>query len=102
MFISLRLHGWFLCADINECEPDNPCEGNCTNTIGSFECSCDEGYTSDSLLCIGKALIRYAKKICVCFTLTSLACAAQPAGSMFTLQFLCVCVSLCLPYCKCA
>ena len=31
--------------DINECEEFNGnCEHNCTNTNGSYDCSCDEGY----------------------------------------------------------
>ncbi|XP_046415905.1 fibrillin-2-like isoform X1 [Neodiprion fabricii] len=35
--------------DINECEEhDNICQnGHCTNTFGSFMCSCDEGYELD-------------------------------------------------------
>ena len=34
--------------DINECdEGSHNCEHNCTNTAGSFECSCDGGYKLD-------------------------------------------------------
>ena len=37
------------CVDINECEndSDNDCDkvnGNCTNIIGSYLCSCDPGF----------------------------------------------------------
>ena len=33
--------------DINECNSTNGgCEHSCTNTIGSYICSCDRGYTS--------------------------------------------------------
>ena len=32
--------------DINECS-ETPCEHNCTNTIGSFNCSCNDGYVLD-------------------------------------------------------
>ncbi|XP_071101749.1 fibrillin-1-like [Haliotis cracherodii] len=32
------------CEDINECEPTNPCDQNCTNTQGSYRCSCMAGY----------------------------------------------------------
>ena len=42
--------------DINECATDNGgCEVHCTNTIGSFNCSCDFYETLDStgLFCIG-------------------------------------------------
>ena len=30
-------------SDIDECE-DNPCDGDCVNTEGSYECTCPEGY----------------------------------------------------------
>ena len=34
--------------DINECEDDNGgCSQTCTNTEGSFECSCRDGYILD-------------------------------------------------------
>ena len=42
--------------DINECDNNNGgCSQNCTNTNGSFFCSCDEGYQlkSDGLTCKG-------------------------------------------------
>ena len=32
--------------DINECT-ENPCDQNCTNTVGSFTCSCNNGYELD-------------------------------------------------------
>ncbi|XP_026440510.1 wall-associated receptor kinase 2-like [Papaver somniferum] len=37
------------CTDINECEDkrNNPCEGICTNTNGSYTCSCPEGKNGD-------------------------------------------------------
>ncbi|KAI3973696.1 hypothetical protein MKX01_031116 [Papaver californicum] len=37
------------CKDINECERknNNPCVGNCTNTIGSYICSCPIGMSGD-------------------------------------------------------
>lgn len=36
--------------DINECEehPNICINGHCTNTFGSFMCSCNEGYRLDS------------------------------------------------------
>ena len=43
-------------ADINECDKNNGgCEQNCDNTVGSFECSCDPGFTlnADMLNCDG-------------------------------------------------
>ena len=45
--------------DINECSITNGgCEHSCTNTIGSFICSCDTGYQMDEngLDCNGESL----------------------------------------------
>ena len=39
--------------DINECTSGDPCEQICTNTQGSFHCSCGSGYTVDGSRCIG-------------------------------------------------
>ena len=42
--------------DIDECDISNGgCEHNCTNTIGSFVCSCNDGYnlTENALNCTG-------------------------------------------------
>ena len=44
-------------ADINECESEeNNCHenANCTNTEGSFTCSCNPGYTGDGVNCTSK------------------------------------------------
>ncbi|KAI3953306.1 hypothetical protein MKX01_042301 [Papaver californicum] len=37
------------CQDVNECEDEknNPCAGICTNTIGSYNCSCPDGHHGD-------------------------------------------------------
>lgn len=46
----------FLSADIDECLQNNGgCDHTCTNTFGSFECSCDQGYDLDEngLTCQG-------------------------------------------------
>ena len=49
----------FFCfgADVNECESDI-CHGDaqCTNTEGSFACSCNPGYTGDGKHCTGRDL----------------------------------------------
>ena len=38
-------HILLLCLDINECEVNNGgCSHNCTNTEGSFKCSCRVDY----------------------------------------------------------
>ena len=45
----------FLLLDINECQQGR-CSQVCTNTIGSYKCSCYSGYqlSDDSHTCIGK------------------------------------------------
>ena len=34
-------------ADINECEPSNDCMQKCANSIGSYNCSCDDFFKPD-------------------------------------------------------
>ncbi|KAI6658949.1 G-protein coupled receptor [Oopsacas minuta] len=35
----------FVCSDIDECEDSSiTCQGNCTNTIGSYTCDCRDGF----------------------------------------------------------
>jgi len=44
------------CSDIDECLDNNGgCNQECTNTVGSFECSCIPGYflSDDNLTCVG-------------------------------------------------
>ena len=44
-------------SDIDECADNNGgCQMGCTNTIGSFECTCEEGFvlSMDYLTCAGK------------------------------------------------
>ena len=48
--------------DVDECADDselNNCDTNatCTNTDGSFECACDDGFTGDGSSCDGKWFI---------------------------------------------
>ena len=51
-------------SDINECNFTNGgCEHSCTNTLGSFNCSCDRGYQldeKDGLNCTGKRIFDLA------------------------------------------
>ena len=47
----------FYSQDIDECSTklDN-CDPNavCTNTLGSYTCTCDRGFTGDGFSCTGK------------------------------------------------
>ena len=40
-------------SDINECATDQPCDTNavCTDTVGSYTCTCAEGFTGDGVTC---------------------------------------------------
>ena len=54
-----------LYVDIDECENgEDNCHENaqCTNTEGSFTCSCNPGYTGDGVNCTSKLLIDFNTK----------------------------------------
>ena len=55
--VTTEIH-FFCHVDINECEGDdsNNCHenANCTNTDGSYTCSCNPGYTGDGVTCTSK------------------------------------------------
>ena len=48
----------FFVVDVNECEDgfSGGCSQFCSNTVGSFECSCNTGFEldSDGFLCLGE------------------------------------------------
>lgn len=48
--------------DVNECDR-SPCDQSCTNTRGSFRCSCVEGYISFGTTCLGKFAVKPAPNI---------------------------------------
>ena len=58
LYIDVPSFHLFLCpADINECENgEDNCHRNaeCTDTIGSYNCSCNSGYSGNGFKCIGK------------------------------------------------
>ena len=41
--------------DINECDSNNTCDknANCSNTVGSFHCICQNGFLADGKNCKG-------------------------------------------------
>ena len=60
----------FSLLDIDECLTDNGgCNQTCTNSEGSFECSCATGFTlaEDSLNCDGKKIKIYFQQILYTF-----------------------------------
>ena len=47
-----------LLTDINECEPTSDCMQKCDNTVGSYNCSCDEFFKRDLAdwrKCVGRS-----------------------------------------------
>ena len=54
-----KLKGVFSYSDINECEVNGGgCTGGCENTVGSFKCTCSEGFqlAGDQVTCVGKCI----------------------------------------------
>ena len=64
LYIVVELEA-FLCVDINECI-SSPCEHNCINTVGSYQCTCHSGFALIGTRCIGKCDLRiYTYTLCV-------------------------------------
>ena len=61
-----------LCADVNECATMNGgCSNECTNTVGSYYCSCPAGFTlsSNGHTCQGMYMNTGLHNVCIkCFT----------------------------------
>ena len=56
-YISETIAPCFSYTDVNECATQNGgCHHNCHNTVGSYHCSCNDGYTlgRDDHTCSGK------------------------------------------------
>lgn len=50
----------YVFADVNECEHNqHDCDDNatCTNTPGSFLCTCNKGYGGNGTICEGTVLV---------------------------------------------
>lgn len=46
------------CRDVDECDRGtHTCQQICSNTEGSYECSCQEGYEKRGDACVGKCYI---------------------------------------------
>ena len=52
---------YYLHSDIDECAVSSPCAANfatfntnCSNTIGSYDCLCDDGFIENNGTCEGK------------------------------------------------
>lgn len=61
IFYIVFLMKHFICLDINECEDSSTCQQNCTNSEGSFECSCSTGHVleNDRKSCTSNTTIVY-------------------------------------------
>ena len=45
MIRTLKVLCYYILSDVNECETEaNNCDQLCENTVGSFQCGCNEGY----------------------------------------------------------
>ena len=46
-----------VCEDVDECSSDNDCSQLCSNTVGSYDCGCEEGFAlskEDNSTCLVK------------------------------------------------
>ena len=59
----------FFTAEIDECAGENDCHdnANCTNTVGSYNCSCNGGFEGNGTHCQGIAvvfIITHSRRLC--------------------------------------
>ena len=53
----------YLCIDINECSDNSEnCDVNaiCNNTVGSYNCTCNPGYTGNGTTCTGEYFVYFS------------------------------------------
>ena len=53
MFMCKLLKFYTLTLDTDECQLVSSCDQICTNTRGSFVCSCHDGYRWNGNICVG-------------------------------------------------
>ena len=59
--------------EVNECDDGNHnchSEAACTDTVASFTCSCNQGYSGDGVLCEGNKILKYLSTMQVSVNLT--------------------------------
>lgn len=72
-------------SDIDECEARNPCiGGTCNNTPGSFNCTCQDGYTLDI-----NGTINTCRKL---FTVSNSTIGSQRALFLYIPLSKCICI----------
>lgn len=68
-FLKIKTIILWLLSDVNECK-NRPCDvfAHCTNTVGSFQCSCFPGYVGDGFTC--KGIVKFRDKSFNCCLLS--------------------------------
>ena len=54
-YIEVTYNFFTLFLDIDECKVSSSChsQATCRNTIGSYTCTCNTGYTGNAQICVG-------------------------------------------------
>ncbi len=85
----------FVPVDVNECATENGgCYHYCRNTLGSYRCSCERGFTlgDNGKSCIGESSMHMMKAASSCVCVCVCVCVQVAA---------CVCVCVCMHVCAC-
>ena len=56
----------FVIVDIDECsDASHKCDpnANCTNTVGSHSCSCEDGFTGNGRSCSGRSVTKLVSSV---------------------------------------